>query len=103
MSLDEILQKAGAANISVSIGINDLRQFLDEVASNKVAELEHVKQAQQSYELLTPAEACKMLKISRSTLERWKRSAYLSPKRVGGQLRYRQQDIERILNTKANQ
>ena len=48
--------------------------------------------------LLTRREACDLLKISLSTLERWERTNRLTPIRLSpGVIRYKRTDIERLI------
>lgn len=98
MNLKEIIQNS--SNISVNIQLQDLRQFLDEVAEDKLSQIERANQAKKSDGYFTAADACKMLKVSRSSLTRWAKSGYLVPIKLGGASRYAKTDIERILNSK---
>ena len=48
--------------------------------------------------LLTRREACDLLRISLSTLERWERNGRLIPVRLSpGVVRYKRTDIQRLL------
>ena len=48
--------------------------------------------------LATRREACDLLKISMSTLERWERQGKLTPVRLSpGVVRYRRSDLERLI------
>jgi len=52
--------------------------------------------------LLTRREACALLKVSLSTLERWERSSRLTPVRLSpGVIRYRRSDIDQLLEASA--
>lgn len=97
-TISEILKSN--ANISVNVSLPDLHQFLDEIAEAKILKMEQEHQAKETDEFLTPDEACELLKISRSTLARWKKSKYLWPVKVGRLLRYSKRDIERIMKAK---
>lgn len=102
MSLEDILQNAANAKMSVEIKMDDFMAIVDKVAESKLIQREQGSQSKQSDELLTPAETCKILKISRSSLTRWSKSEYLIPTRIGGQIRYKKQDIDRILKSNIN-
>lgn len=100
-NLTELLKSADGAHITISVGLPDLRQLLKEVVESNQKHLEQVKEALSEEELYTPAEAQKKLGVkARSTFFRWEKAGYLFPVRIGGQVRYKKSDIERLLNSK---
>lgn len=48
-------------------------------------------------EYLTSTEAIAYLKISKSTLERWKKKMYLPFERKGGIVRFKKSELDRVL------
>ena len=48
--------------------------------------------------LRTPEQTSEQLQVSNSTLWRWQQRGYLSPIYIGGKKRYRQSDINRIID-----
>lgn len=100
MSLSELLKNADGANITVAIGLNDLREWHEEVVNNKLSQIEQAKAENQEEDLLSPSEVCKTLKVARSTLTRWQKSEYLVPVRIGGKSQYLKSSITAILNAK---
>ena len=51
-------------------------------------------------ELLTKEETCQKLGVSGTTLWRWAQNGYLSPVKVGVQIRYRLSDIASLISRK---
>ena len=51
-------------------------------------------------ELLTKEETCRKLGVSGTTLWRWAQNGYLSPVKVGVQIRYRLSDIASLISRK---
>jgi hypothetical protein len=100
MSLTELLKNADVANITVAIGLKDLREWHEEILNGKLNQMEQAKAERSKEEFLSPAEVCKMLTVSRSTLTRWQNAGYLVPSKVGGKSKYRKAEIFAILNTK---
>lgn len=45
------------------------------------------------------AEAKDYLKVSKSTIARWKKEGYLNSEKFGGVLRFRKSDLDKILNS----
>ncbi|MBV5348820.1 helix-turn-helix domain-containing protein [bacterium] len=81
----------------------DLMKAVDQLADYKfelMKQAEKAKGEKSDSEFLLSGAACEILKISRATLERWKKSEYLVPVKAGGKCLYRRADIERILNVK---
>ena len=86
------------ANISLTITLEDLRTFSNELIKSTKKELEAELIAQQAERYLTRAETCEMLKLDQSTLFRWAKRGYLVPIEVGGRRVYKLSDLKRILN-----
>ena len=96
MSIQEIIQSG--ANISITIGTNDLLQFANHLIKSAKEELENTIIAKQKETYVKPDEASRQLHVDRSTLWRWNKIGYLTPVEVGGKRLYKQSDIDRILN-----
>lgn len=96
MSLQEIIQSG--ANVSITIGTNDLMQFANHLIRSTKEELESIVFAKNKETYVTPDEAKVQLHVDRSTLWRWAKTGYLIPVEVGGKRLYKQSDIDIILN-----
>lgn len=96
MSLQEIIQSG--ANVSITIGTNDLLQFANHLIRSTKEELENTILTKKRETYLTPDEAKIQLHVDRSTLWRWTKTGYLIPAEVGGKRLYKQSDIDAILN-----
>lgn len=95
MTITEFLQTN--ANISVTITLEDLRTYSNELIQSTKKELEAEVIAQQNESYLTRLEACDFLKIDSATAWRWAKRGYLVPIEVGGKRMYRKSDLQRIL------
>lgn len=96
MNLQNILESE--ANITISIGISDLRAWHAEVITSTKKELEAVVLADKAEKYLSPNQVSEMLGVDLTTLWRWAKKKYLTPVEVGGKRRYRSSDIKAILN-----
>lgn len=96
MSIQEIIQSG--ANISITVGTNDLLQFADHLIRSTKEELENAILTKKDDPLVTPDEAKIQLHVDRSTLWRWAKTGYLVPIEVGGKRFYKQSEIDAILN-----
>ncbi len=63
-----------------------IKEVMDNLANNKEID-----------RLMTPEQVVERLQVSKPTLWRWSKRGYLVPVRVGGQTKYRQSDVERIM------
>lgn len=96
MSLQDIIQSG--ANVSITIGTNDLLQFANHLIRTTKEELESTILAKKKETYVTPDEASVQLHVDRSILWRWAKNGYLIPIEVGGKRLYKQSDIDIILN-----
>ncbi len=96
MSIQEIIQSG--ANVSITIGTNDLLQFANHLIKSTKEELENTILAKQKETYVKPDEASRQLHVDRSTLWRWNKIGYLVQVEVGGKRLYKQSDIDKLLN-----
>ncbi len=96
MQLADLLQTN--ANISLTITLEDLRTYSNELIQSTKKELEAEVIAQQNESYLTRRETCDFLKVDQATLWRWAKRGYLMPVEMGGRRLYRKSDLQRILN-----
>lgn len=95
MSIQEIIQSG--ANVSITVGANDLVRFADHLVRSAKEEWEATIMAKKEEKYRTPAEASQRLHVDKSTLWRWAKTGYLTPVEVGGKRLYKQSDIDNIL------
>jgi predicted DNA-binding transcriptional regulator AlpA len=101
-SISELLKNTEGAHITINVGLPDLRQWHKEIVESNLKELQQVKEALSGEEYYTAPETIKKLGVkARSTLLRWEKRRYLLPVRIGGQVRYRKSDIDKILGQMA--
>ena len=91
--------------LTVSVSLQDLlsagrtlsAEIIDRIADTRDATLITPVEKE---ELLTREETCRKLGVSETTLWRWAQNGYLSPIKVGVQVRYRLSDIAAIVSKK---
>ena len=91
--------------LTISVSLDDLltagRTLGDELLDSIVQTRdEHPAPAKVEDELLTKEETRRKLGVSVTTLWRWAQDGYLTPVKVGVQVRYRLSDINAILTKK---
>lgn len=87
-------------NLNVTISGNQLIEALDYAVSLKLKELQPVTEEKQEEKLYTSAEACELLRCSKPTLYRWKKEKIIPHVRIGSNIRYKESDIQKLLNSK---
>lgn len=95
MNLSELSQTG--ASISVTISLNDLTTFAQNLISNTKKELEADVIAATEERFLSRAETCEFLQVNQSTLWRYAKRGYLIPVEIGGKRRYKMSDIKKIM------
>lgn len=98
MKIAELISEG--ANITVAIGLKELREWHQEIIEDSRKQIEQKILEKAEEQFLSPADACKMLSVSRATLNRWQSKKYLVPAMVGGRCKYRRSEIQLILNSK---
>ena len=96
MNINEIL-KTGA-NFTVSIGINDLREWHKEVIADTRRELEENVLNDKAETYPTPKQVSKMLNVDLVTLWRWNKKDYLKTIEFGGGRRYKMSEVKALMN-----
>ena len=84
----------GSNNISITVGISDLKEFgLSLIEEGRA--MGRAERVQETY--LTPDEVAKMLGVSKSTLWRWNKNGYLKHTKCGRRPFYKKSDIDKIM------
>lgn len=83
--------------MAVTITAGDLVKANSQLITNAKQELTEEISRKESTTYLTSEMVVKKLNVDPSTLWRWKKRGYLVPINVGGQLRYKSTDIDKIL------
>lgn len=95
MNINELINHN--ANVSITIGVTELKEFAFEIA-NEVIKRHSIIEREEKY--LTITETCTLLNVDKSTLWRWNKNGYLTNIRIGGKVKYRKSDINKILEEK---
>ena len=95
MNLTEIL-KTGV-NLTVSISINDLREWQKEAIENTKRELEEVVLSDKAETYPTPKQVSQILQVDLTTLWRCNKKGYLVPMEIGGKRRYKMSEVKALL------
>ncbi|MDR0659665.1 MAG: helix-turn-helix domain-containing protein [Prevotellaceae bacterium] len=85
-------------NITLSVDAKDLKEFAHQIITTTRLELEQDIAQAKSEVFYTSEQVVGILNVDKTTLWRWSKRSYLIPIKVGGLLRYRKSDIDRILN-----
>lgn len=93
MSIQELINSG--ANVSITVNALDLRDFVLSLISERDEEKRKSIPAPETY--LTQDEVSEKLRVDKSTLWRWDKIGYLNKCRVGGKVRYRQSEVEKLM------
>lgn len=96
MNIKTILESG--ANITVSLNIEDLREWHKEVIQDTKREIEQTILADKAETYPGPRQVSEILNVDVSTLWRWKKRGYLVPVEIGGKRRYKMSEVKALLN-----
>jgi len=98
ISITEIAKRY--PNLTVSLTYSELVEAFREILIEESLKNKLLSQENTTDVLLTEEQVQKMLEVSHSTLWRWGNNEYLPAVSIGRKKRYKQSDVERILNNK---
>lgn len=75
-----------------------IKKIVEEEVTKQLAHLHHEEQEVTEEKLLTTAEACEFLRVSKPTLHRWKREDIIPHVRLGNNIRYKLSDLTKKTN-----
>ncbi|MFA7131644.1 MAG: helix-turn-helix domain-containing protein [Bacilli bacterium] len=80
----------------------DLQKIMKQAVFEAVGEIrEPIKvEAETPERLYTTEEVCEILRCSKPTLHRWKRDGLIPFVRIGTNIRYKESDLKKLLETK---
>jgi hypothetical protein len=87
-------------NITISVGLNDLKEFANDLIQQTKREMEDLVVAEKSETYISRQQASEMLDVSPCTLWRWAKQDYLVPVSIGGKKKYRMSDINSRLSNR---
>ncbi len=82
----------------LEVGLEDLFRFADYLVQKTITEIRPVIKAAEEHELISTADAARILGVCTKTIYRMKSAGIITPIRLGGQDRYKRRDIITILN-----
>jgi excisionase family DNA binding protein len=96
MNIADLLKDG--ANVNLTIRANDLKEFARSIVEETRAIFDRELDAKKPEVYYTIQEACEILGVGKKTLWRWNKRGYLVSVKIGGLVRYRKSDLDRILN-----
>lgn len=90
--------------VQLVVGRDDLEEILNGIVDSRMAQFFERKKAEANADkLISPKEVAELLDVDLSTLWRWNNEGYLTKVYIGNKPRYRQSDIDRILQKGGHQ
>ena len=93
----------GTQRTQIVMDYDDFTRVLEEVADKVVSKMKAAVPAPQegnNDELLTAKEVRQLIGVTDKTLHVWGKTGFLPRLRIGGVVRYRRQDVERVAQVK---
>jgi len=86
--------------ISYIMSENDIQLMIESIVAELKKNEQPTVEAEKPEKLYTAAEACKILRCSKPTLHRWKKAGIIPFVRLGVNIRYKESDLKKLLETK---
>ena len=87
------------SQIQYVIGKDDLEEIINNIVDARILRFfDNKKKEAEANKLIKPKDAAEQLGVNLTTLWRWNNEGYLKKVYVGSKPRYKQRDIDRILN-----
>ena len=85
--------------IQYVVGKDDLEEIINNIVDARILRFfDNKKKEAEANKLIKPKDAAEQLGVNLTTLWRWNNEGYLKKVYVGSKPRYKQRDIDRILN-----
>lgn len=95
--IDELLKRSDNLNITVNIGLKDLRVWHSGVIEDTERKLKALVIAGNAETYASPKQVSEKLAVDLSTLWAWNKKGYLTHSSVGGKRRYKMSEVNALL------
>lgn len=96
MNITELLNEN--PNINITIKAEELMQFAEYIITKTRQEITSTIKEDITERYLTRAEVCEALNVTLMTLYNWNKSGYLQAIKIGKTVKYKETDINKLLN-----
>jgi excisionase family DNA binding protein len=78
---------------------DDIKKIVNDIINELKIDEKPIEEKKEE-RLLTTSEACELLRCSKPTLHRWKKAGLVPFLKIGVNVRYRESDLKKIIETK---
>ena len=93
MNIENLIKES--PNVILQVSAEDLQNVIQNVVNNLIER--HDKKDKKADKFISTKQFCEVVDITRSTAWRWTKCGCLVLVRVGGKVRYKVSDVERVL------
>ena len=91
MKMHKSIEDNKGSQLLLLIGADELKSIVEDAVRKVMLELK--EDAPQIDEFLTSRQLCSMLHVSISTIVNWRKAGKLKPRKIGGRILFRREDI----------
>lgn len=96
--MEELNLMTNGLDISITIKEADLRVYSEQLIESTMNRVKLEMETNPSEVYYSINKVCSILGVDRTTLHRWGKRSYLKSIKIGGKIRYRRSDIDKLLN-----